>query len=55
MVHFSGNFEDSYRNVSYKHLMAHKWTAAEAESSCRAPVLVLKADDDVFVEIFHLG
>lgn len=40
-----GNFKDSYRNLTYKHVMALKW----ATYYCPGAKYVLKTDDDVFV------
>lgn len=40
-----GDFLDSYRNMTYKHVMALKWTAYY----CPGARYLLKTDDDVFV------
>ena len=40
-----GSFLDSYRNLTYKHVMALKWTAYY----CPDARYLLKVDDDVFV------
>lgn len=40
-----GSFRDSYRNMTYKHVMALKWTAY----NCPGARYLLKTDDDVFV------
>ncbi|XP_046607711.1 beta-1,3-galactosyltransferase 5-like isoform X1 [Neodiprion virginianus] len=40
-----GNFVDSYRNLTYKHVMLLKW----AKYHCPNVKYVLKLDDDVFV------
>jgi hypothetical protein len=40
-----GSFLDSYRNMTYKHVMALKWTAYY----CPGARYLLKTDDDVFV------
>jgi len=45
-----GNFVDSYRNLSYKHLMGYKWTL----QYCSSTTFVLKTDDDAFVDLFQL-
>lgn len=42
-----GNFEDSYRNITYKHVMAFKWFINE----CPKARFLLKTDDDVFVNL----
>lgn len=47
-----GNFLDSRSNTSsHKHLMGNKWIV----DNCLDAVLVVRTDDDVFVEIFHLS
>ncbi|KAK8767921.1 hypothetical protein V5799_005298 [Amblyomma americanum] len=46
-----GNFVDSYRNLTYKHVMALRWASAR----CGDVTRVLKMDDDIFVHIFQLG
>jgi hypothetical protein len=40
-----GNFVDSYRNMTYKHVMALKWFIYE----CPQAQFLLKTDDDVFI------
>lgn len=40
-----GNFEDAYRNMTYKHVMAFKWFSY----FCSEAKFLLKTDDDVFV------
>jgi hypothetical protein len=40
-----GPFLDSYRNLTYKHVMALKWV----HYHCPEARYVLKSDDDVFV------
>lgn len=40
-----GNFIDSYRNMTYKHVMGLKWF----KYNCKYPNFVLKTDDDVLV------
>lgn len=42
-----GNFRDSYRNITYKHVMAFKWFVYE----CPKARFLLKTDDDVFVNL----
>jgi hypothetical protein len=46
----SGNFVDSYKNLTYKHLMGYKW----ALTYCPKATFILKADDDAFVDVFQL-
>lgn len=41
-----GNFYDSYRNLTLKHLMGLSWAARH----CSQAQLVLKVDDDIFVD-----
>lgn len=40
-----GNFVDSYRNMTYKHVMGLKWFTY----TCKKATFVLKTDDDVLV------
>jgi len=40
-----GNFEDAYRNMTYKHVMALKWFSEK----CAHAQLLVKVDDDVFM------
>ncbi|XP_017863281.1 PREDICTED: beta-1,3-galactosyltransferase 1 [Drosophila arizonae] len=40
-----GNFQDAYRNMTYKHVMALKWFS----SHCSHAQLLIKVDDDVYV------
>lgn len=42
-----GSFHDSYRNLTYKHVMALKWV----KYHCPEARYVLKTDDDVFVHL----
>lgn len=46
-----GSFVDSYRNLTYKHVMALRW----ASSRCPGVSRVLKMDDDIFVHLFQLA
>nr|XP_018902208.1 PREDICTED: beta-1,3-galactosyltransferase 5 [Bemisia tabaci]XP_018902209.1 PREDICTED: beta-1,3-galactosyltransferase 5 [Bemisia tabaci] len=45
-----GNFIDSYRNLTYKHVMGFKW----ASYHCPGAKYLLKTDDDVFVNVLFL-
>lgn len=45
-----GNFIDSYKNLTYKLMMGMKWVT----SFCPSAKFVLKADDDVFVDIYWI-
>lgn len=45
-----GDFVESYRNLSYKHVMGLK----HATHYCPAAELVLKMDDDIAVDLFQL-
>jgi len=45
-----GGFTDSYRNLTYKHLLWYRWVS----DSCTGTDYVLKTDDDQFVDTFHL-
>lgn len=45
-----GNFLDSYRNLTYKHLMGYKWVL----KFCPTAKFVMKVDDDAFVDIYRV-
>ncbi|XP_064595119.1 beta-1,3-galactosyltransferase 1-like [Liolophura sinensis] len=45
-----GNFLDTYRNITYKAVMAFQWIY----EFCSHAQIVLKADDDMFVNMFKL-
>lgn len=45
-----GNFIDSYRNMTYKHVMGLLW----AKKHCSSASFILKTDDDVFVNTAYL-
>ncbi|GAB6028313.1 hypothetical protein CHUAL_002486 [Chamberlinius hualienensis] len=45
-----GNFLDTYRNLTYKHVMGLKWVS----HYCRCAKYVFKTDDDIFVDIFQM-
>lgn len=45
-----GNFVDSYRNLTYKHLVGYRWTMM----FCNTTRFVMKADDDAFVDVFKI-
>ncbi|ESO01642.1 hypothetical protein HELRODRAFT_174600 [Helobdella robusta] len=44
------DFIDTYRNLTYKGIMALKWIS----QNCMKALLILKADDDIFLNIFKL-
>ncbi|KAH8302115.1 hypothetical protein KR044_002886, partial [Drosophila immigrans] len=46
-----GNFQDAYRNMTYKHVMALKWF----NSHCGHAQLLIKVDDDVYVNTPQLA
>lgn len=46
-----GNFVDHSQNLTYKHVMGYKWVS---ETCSDKPRFVLKTDDNVFVETYHL-
>jgi len=46
-----GNFDDTPRNLTYKHVMGYKWVQDHCPNP---PKFVLKSDDDVFIEMYHL-
>lgn len=45
-----GNFLESYRNLTYKHVMGHKWVAERCENA----KYVIKMDDDIVVDLYKL-
>lgn len=46
----SGNFDDNYRNLTLKSIMAYEWLT----SYCRQAQFVVKTDDDVMVNVYRL-
>ncbi|XP_050428953.1 beta-1,3-galactosyltransferase 5-like [Adelges cooleyi] len=46
-----GNFQEAYRNLTYKHVMALKWFS----EYCRQSSYMVKTDDDVAVNLFKLN
>ena len=46
----AGHFVDSYRNLTYKHLLGYRWVTEH----CEGADFVLKSDDDQFVDTFQL-
>ena len=44
------DFIDSYRNLTYKAIMGLRWTS----NYCKKARLILKTDDDIFVNIFNV-
>ncbi|RWS30340.1 beta-1:3-galactosyltransferase 5-like protein [Leptotrombidium deliense] len=45
-----GNFYDTYKNLTLKHLMGYKWVL----QFCSHTKFVMKADDDAFIDIFKV-
>lgn len=45
-----GNFLESYRNLTYKHVMGHKWVA----EYCKNVEYVIKMDDDIVVNLYKM-
>lgn len=45
-----GNFYESYRNLTYKHVMGHKWIA----EFCPNVNFVIKMDDDIVVDLYKM-
>ena len=43
-----GNFLDTYYNLTYKSVMGHLWVS----EFCRQAELVVKADDDIYVDLY---
>lgn len=46
-----GNFMESYRNLSYKHIMGLRYAAFH---SCLQPKFIIKMDDDIVVNFYQL-
>lgn len=46
-----GNFMDTYRNLTYKHVMGYKWILYY----CAKVNFVMKSDDDAFINIFEIA
>ena len=46
-----GNFDDSPLNQTSKHIMGYRWILEECDAK---PKFVLKTEDSVFVEMYHL-
>ncbi|CAG5130546.1 unnamed protein product [Candidula unifasciata] len=42
-----GNFTDTYRNLTYKAVMAYRWVS----QNCRRVKVILKMDDDVILDV----
>eukprot|EP00106_Octopus_bimaculoides_P020052 XP_014787494.1 PREDICTED: beta-1,3-galactosyltransferase 1-like [Octopus bimaculoides] len=45
-----GNFKDSYRNLTHKGVLGFRWIT----ENCQHAKMVIKVDDDVFVNIFKV-
>ncbi|ESO95791.1 hypothetical protein LOTGIDRAFT_95799, partial [Lottia gigantea] len=45
-----GDFKDSYRNLTYKHIMGLSWTTR----NCPNVRYILKTDDDTMVNVFNM-
>uniref|UniRef100_A0A182QP61 Hexosyltransferase n=1 Tax=Anopheles farauti TaxID=69004 RepID=A0A182QP61_9DIPT len=45
-----GNFQEAYRNLTYKHLMSLQW----ATQHCRGAKYLLKMDDDIVFDPFYI-
>ncbi|ESO95790.1 hypothetical protein LOTGIDRAFT_116475 [Lottia gigantea] len=45
-----GDFKDSYRNLTYKHIMGLSWTIR----NCPNVRYILKTDDDTMVNVFNM-
>ncbi|XP_054726941.1 beta-1,3-galactosyltransferase 5 [Anastrepha obliqua] len=44
-----GNFQEAYRNLSYKHVMGLRWAATD----CSSAKFIIKIDDDIVYDVFH--
>ncbi|KAH8288272.1 hypothetical protein KR044_013072 [Drosophila immigrans] len=47
-----GNFIEDYRNLSYKHAMGLRWAASECGAG--RSKFIIKLDDDIIYDVFHL-
>ena len=45
-----GNFRDSYQNLTHKGVLGFRWVS----ENCRHSKMVIKVDDDVYVNVFKL-
>ncbi|XP_064608344.1 N-acetyllactosaminide beta-1,3-N-acetylglucosaminyltransferase 4-like [Liolophura sinensis] len=45
-----GNFKDTYRNLTHKGVLGYRWIS----ENCNSSKLIIKVDDDVFVNIFNV-
>ena len=45
-----GNFLDSYKNLTYKTVLGHMWVS----SFCPQAEFVMKADDDIYLDLYGL-
>lgn len=45
-----GNFQEAYRNLTYKHIMGLRWASVE----CPKATFIIKMDDDTVYDIFYL-
>lgn len=45
-----GNFQEAYRNLTYKHIMGLRW----AVTQCVMAKFIIKADDDTVFDIFFI-
>lgn len=43
-----GNFQESYRNLTYKHIMGHRWV----NDHCKNAKYVIKMDDDIVINFY---
>lgn len=45
-----GNFRDTYKNLTHKGVLGYRWIS----ENCNSSQLIIKVDDDVFVNIFNV-
>ncbi|ESP04734.1 hypothetical protein LOTGIDRAFT_95840, partial [Lottia gigantea] len=45
-----GDFDDSYKNLTYKHIMSHSWII----ENCPDVRYILKVDDDIVVNVYNM-
>lgn len=45
-----GNFQESYRNLTFKHVMGHRWVS----ENCMSAKYVIKMDDDIVINMYKM-
>lgn len=51
-----GNFQEAYRNLSYKHTMGLRWASASCDRQTDGDLakFIVKADDDTVFDLYYL-